>query len=185
ESGEAAMGRNPSGQVLVTGPVVNAAARLQTAAQPRQVLAGRTTHALTANTVSYGRRRRIRAKGFSTALDAHPVEGLTTRSARRTIPFVGRTNEQTILDQSLGLATSSGRPVLVTVVGEPGIGKSRLADELAAGVGALVAVLRGRPRSTTDSATFSPAATIVGDLAGIEAGDPPEKLRRLLRELVD
>ena len=185
ESGEAAMGRNPSGQVLVTGPVVNAAARLQTAAQASQILAGRTTHALTTNSVSYGRRRRIRAKGFNTSLDAFPVEGLTTRSARRTIPFVGRTNEQAILDQSLGLATSSGRPVLVTVVGEPGIGKSRLADELAAGVGALVVVLRGQARSYTDTATFSPAAAIVGDLAGIEVGDPPDKVRGLLRKLVD
>src|SRR5579872_7022307 len=67
ESGEAAMGRNPSGQVLVTGPVVNAAARLQTAAQPGQLLAGHTTHALTADKVSYGRRHRVRAKGFETA----------------------------------------------------------------------------------------------------------------------
>ncbi len=185
ESGEAAMGRNPSGQVLVTGPVVNAAARLQTAAQPSEILAGSTTHTLTANSVSYGRRRRIRAKGFNTALDAYPVEGLSTRSARRTIPFVGRTNEQAILDQSLGLATSSGSPVLVTVVGEPGIGKSRLADELAAGVGALVVVLRGQARSYTDTATFSPAAAIVGDLAGIEVGDAPERIRALLRRLVE
>ena len=185
ESGEAAMGRNPSGQMLVTGQVVNAASRLQSAAQPGQILAGSTTYALTKDSVSYGRRRRVRAKGFDAALDAYPVVGLSMRSARRTIPFVGRASEQAVLDQSLGLATSTGRPVLVTVVGEPGIGKSRLADELAAGVGALVAVLRGRPRSTTDSATFSPAATIVGDLAGIETGDPPDKVRRLLRELVD
>jgi len=184
ESGEAAMGRNPSGQVLVTGPVVNAAARLQSAAQPGQILAGATTRALTQTHVSYGRRRRVKAKGFDSALDAYPVEGLSTRSARRTIPFVGRTSEQAVLDQSLGLATSTGRPVLVTVVGEPGIGKSRLADELAAGVGALVVVLRGQPRSYTDTATFSPAAAIVGDLAGIEAGDPPEKIRRLLGGLV-
>jgi class 3 adenylate cyclase/tetratricopeptide (TPR) repeat protein len=185
ESGEAAMGRNPSGQMLVTGQVVNAAARLQSAARPSQILAGSTTHALTKDSVSYGRRRRFKAKGFDAALDAYPVEGLSTRSVRRTIPFVGRASEQAVLDQSLGLATSTGRPVLVTVVGEPGIGKSRLADELTAGVGALVNVLRGRPRSTTDSATFSPAAAIVGDLAGIEAGDPPDKVRRLLRELVD
>ena len=184
ESGVAAMGRNPSGQMLVTGPVVNAAARLQSAAEPNQLLAGTTTHALTTTKVSYGRRRRVRAKGFDEALDAYPVEGLTTRSARRTIPFVGRAGEQAILDQSLGLATT-GRPVLVTVVGEPGIGKSRLADELAAGVAAAVVVLHGQARSYTDTATFSPAAAIVGDLAGIEAGDPPEKIRRCLRELVD
>ena len=185
ESGEAAMGRNPSGQMLVTGQVVNAAARLQSAAQPGQILAGATTHALTKTHVLYGRRRRVKAKGFDSALDAFPVEGLSTRSARRTIPFVGRASEQAVLDQSLALATSTGRPVLVTVVGEPGIGKSRLADELAAGVGALVVVLHGQARSYTDTATFSPAAAIVGDLAGIEAGDPPEKIRRLLREVVD
>ncbi|GAC1644241.1 MAG: AAA family ATPase [Candidatus Dormibacteraceae bacterium] len=186
ETGEAAMGRNPSGQMLVTGPVVNAAARLQAAAQPGQILAGATTHTLTAGTVSYGRRRRIRAKGFdASSLEAFPVEGLTTRSARRTIPFVGRTSEQAILEQSLGLVGSTGRPVLVTVVGEPGIGKSRLADELAAGVGALVTVLRGQPRSYTDTATFAPATAIVGDLAGIGVGDPPEKVRALLRELVE
>ena len=184
ETGEAAMGRNPSGQMLVTGQVVNAAARLQSAARAGEILAGTTTHALTETYVSYGRRRRVKAKGFNSALDAFPVEGLSTRSARRTIPFVGRTNEQAVLDQSLGLATSTGRPVLVTVVGEPGIGKSRLADELAAGVGALVVVLHGQPRSYTDTATCSPAAAIVGDLAGIEAGDPPEKVRRLLREVV-
>src|ERR1700716_3438453 len=62
ESGEAAMGRNPSGQVLVTGPVVNAAARLQTAARPGEILAGHTTHALTTNKVAFGRRRRVKGK---------------------------------------------------------------------------------------------------------------------------
>ncbi len=185
ESGEAAMGRNPSGQVLVTGPVVNAAERLQAAAKPGQILVGQTTHALTATKVSYGRRRHIRAKGFESSLEAYPVEGLSMRSARRTIPFVGRASEQAMLDQSLGLATSKGSPVLVTILGEPGVGKSRLADEFAAGVGAMVTVLRGQPRSYTDTATFSPAAAIVGDLAGIAAGDPPDKIRRLLRELVD
>ncbi len=185
ESGEAAMGRNPSGQMLVTGPVVNEAARLQSAARPGELLAGSTTHALTATTVSYGRRRHVRAKGIDAGLDAFPVEGLTTRSARRTIPFVGRASEQAILDQSLGLTTSTGRPVLVTVLGEPGIGKSRLADELAAGVAAAVVVLRGQPRSDTDTATFSPAAAIIGDLAGIDAGDPPDKIKRRLRELAD
>src|ERR1700716_1592655 len=73
ESGEAAMGRNPSGQVLVTGQVVNAAARLQAAARPGEILAGTTTHALTATNVKFGRRRRVKAKGFESALDAYPV----------------------------------------------------------------------------------------------------------------
>jgi len=185
ESGECATGVGPAGQLLVTGPVVNAAARLQAAAQPGQVLAGQTTHALTSTTVSYGRRRRVRARGFDGVLTAFPVEGLTARSARRTIPFVGRASEQAILGESLVLASTTGKPVLVTVVGEAGIGKTRLADELGAGVGATVAVLRGRARSYTDTATFAPAAAIVGDLAVIEAGQHADEVRRRLRELVN
>ena len=183
ESGEAATGIGPAGQLLVTGPVVNTAARLQTAAQPGQLLAGPTAYALTAEKVLYGRKRRVRAKGFDVTLEAFPVESITARSARRTIPFVGRSSEQAMLGESLGLASTSGKPVLVTIIGEPGIGKSRIADELAAGLGAAVRVLRGHARSFTDSATFSPAAAIVADLAGIADEDPPNLVRSKLRAL--
>src|SRR5438093_10964976 len=105
ETGEAAVGRSPTGQLLVTGPVVNVAARLQSAAQVGQVLVGQTTYLLTNANVAYARRRRVRAKGFETALEAFAVEDLTPRSARRTIPFVGRAGEQAILGQSLGMAS--------------------------------------------------------------------------------
>ena len=183
ESGEAAVGRAPTGQLLVTGLVVNAAARLQVAAQVGQILVGQTTRLLTANNVAYGRRRRVRARGFESTLDAFPVGEITPRSARRTIPFVGRDSEQAILGQSLGLASTTGRPVLVTVVGEAGIGKSRLADELAAGVSAAVLILRGQSRSRTDTATFSPAAAIIGDLAGIGPRDEHDVIRARLHDL--
>ena len=183
ETGEAAVGRSPTGQLLVTGPVVNVAARLEAAADPGQVLVGQTTSILTSANVSYARRRRVRAKGFDSSLDAFAVEGLTPRSARRTIPFVGRANEQAILGQSLGVASTSGRPVLATVVGEAGVGKTRLADELAAGVSAAVLILRGQARALTDTATFSPAAAIIGDVAGVRAGDGPDQIRQRLGEL--
>ncbi|HET7467821.1 MAG TPA: tetratricopeptide repeat protein [Candidatus Dormibacteraeota bacterium] len=185
ESGEAATGVGPAGQLLVTGSVVNAAARLQTAALPGQVLAGPTAHTLTTNKVSFGRRRKVKAKGFDEPIEAFPVEGLTTRSTRRTIPFVNRVSEQAILGQSLGLASTTGKPVLVTIVGEPGIGKSRLVEELAAGMSASVRVLRGQPRGYGDTTTFSPLLAIVSDLACIEASDPPDVIRRCLRELVE
>ncbi len=183
ESGEAAVGSSPTGQLLVTGTVVNAAARLQAAAQPGQVLVGKTTQLLTATNVAYGRRRRIRAKGFNSPLEAFPVDEITARSARRTIPFVGRASEQAILGQSLGLASTTGRPVLVTIIGEPGIGKSRLADELAAGVSAAVMILRGQSRSQTDTATFSPAAAIIADLAALGPRDGADTIHDRLREL--
>ena len=90
ESGEAATGSGPSEQLLVTGSVVNAAARLQTAAAPGEVLVGTTAHALTRFAVSFADARDVAAKGFEEPLRAHPVQGLSTRSVRRTIPFVGR-----------------------------------------------------------------------------------------------
>ena len=185
ETGEAAVGRSPTGQLLVTGPVVNTAARLQSAAQPGQVLAGQTTYLLTNASVSYSRRRKVRAKGFDGSLEAYAVEGLTPRSVRRTIPFVDRTSEQAILGQSLGLASTTGRPVLVTVAGEAGIGKSRLIDELAAGVSAAVLILRGQSRLHTDTETFSPAAAIIADVAGIRPRDEAATIRRRLQELAE
>src|ERR1700716_3370733 len=136
ESGEAATGVGPAGQLLVTGPVVNMAARLQSAARPGQILAGQTTRALTKEAVSYGHRRLVKAKGFDVELPSFPAVALTARSARRTIAFVGRASEQAILRQSLSLTTTTGRPVLVTVLGEAGIGKSRLAAELVASLDA-------------------------------------------------
>src|SRR5437588_352620 len=160
-------------------------ARLQVAARPGEVLAGPTARALASEGIVFGRRRRVRAKGFDGPLDSFAVEGITTRSARSTIPFVDRVNEQAILGQSLGLASTSGKPVLVTVVGEPGVGKSRLAEELAAGLSASVPVLRGRARRYTDSATFSPATAIVTELAGLDGADAPEAVRAKLRQLAE
>jgi class 3 adenylate cyclase/tetratricopeptide (TPR) repeat protein len=185
ESGEAATGIGPAGQLLVTGTVVNAAARLQTAAEPGEVLAGETTLALTLDSVSYGDRRAVEAKGFDAALAGFPVEGLTPRSTRRTIPFVGRASELSILRESLARATHTGRPVLVTVLGEPGIGKTRLAEELIAGLAQEIPILVGRAGPLTDTATFAPAAAIVGDLAGLDEADPPADAKARLRRLVE
>jgi class 3 adenylate cyclase/tetratricopeptide (TPR) repeat protein len=185
ESGEAAAGIGPSGQLLVTGSVVNAAARLQTAASPGEVLVGETTHTLTEESVSYGERREVRVKGFDQELAAYPVEGLTTRSVRRTIPFVGRTSDLAILRQCLARVEATARPLLCTVLGEPGAGKSRLGDELVASLGPDVTVLMGRGQIYSDSATFAPVAAIMRELIGGDESDPAEKTRRRLREFVD
>jgi class 3 adenylate cyclase/tetratricopeptide (TPR) repeat protein len=185
DSGEAATGLGPAGQLLVTGSVVNVAARLQVAAEPGEVLVGQTTFSLTDMDVTYGPGRDVEAKGFEGDLAAFPATGLSTRSRRRTIPFVGRQSELAILRESLARVSSTGRPTLATVLGEPGIGKSRLADELVAGLGDDVTVGRGLAHAFTDTATFAPAAAIVGDLAGVDESDAPGAIRRRLHELVE
>ena len=185
ETGEAATGVGPTGQLLVTGQVVNAAARLQTAGQPGEVLVGATTYALTTDAVSFGNKQEVEAKGFVDALPAYPVEALTTRSSRRTIPFVGRANELDILRGSIARVNATSSPLLVSILGEPGVGKSRLADELLAGLGSDVTVLQGRAYAYGDTATFAPVTAIVREIAGIEDEMAPDEAMRRLQEVVD
>jgi class 3 adenylate cyclase/tetratricopeptide (TPR) repeat protein len=185
ETGEAATGVGPTGQLLVTGQVVNAAARLQSAAQPGQVLVGATTHALTKDAVSFGPQQEVEAKGFAGTLQAYQVDQLTTRSARRTIPFVGRANEMDILRGSVARVKATASPLLVSIMGEPGVGKSRLADELLAGLDSDVTILRGRAGTYGDTATFAPVTAIVREIAGIEDDMAPEEAMRRLQDVVD
>ena len=149
------------------------------------MLVGELARALTETSVSFAEARTVPAKGFDTELAAFPVQGLTTRSARRTIPFVGRADELALLRQSFARVQATGTPMLFTVVGEPGIGKSRLLDEFGAGVDPGVLTLVGRSSLISDSATFAPIASMVRDAAGIDDGDLPEKARRRLTELLD
>ena len=185
ETGEAATGLGPTGQLLATGPVVNAAARLQTAAQPGEVLIGATTYALTTDALSVDDARDVDAKGFTRTLTAYPVRDLSTRSARRTIPFVGRGNELDILRGSFARVRATASPLLVTILGEPGVGKTRLADELLAGLEEDVKVLRGRTRSYGDTATFAPVTAIVRELSGIEDDMDHEEAMDSLRSVID
>ena len=185
ESGEAATGAGPSEQLLVTGSVVNAAARLQTAAAPGEVLVGATARALTRTAVSFGEGRDVEAKGFVEPLHAHPVAGLTTRSVRRTIPIVGRDAELTRLREEFHRVAKVGAPSLVTIVGESGAGKSRLADEFFAGLDPEIVVLHGHEQVAAGSATFAPVAAIVRQLAGVGDDDSPAEVAQRLREFVE
>jgi tetratricopeptide (TPR) repeat protein len=127
----------------------------------------------------------VQAKGFEEGLTAFPVEGLSTRSTRRTIPFVGRADELALLRRSFSRVVRAGRPMLVTVAGEPGIGKTRLVEEFLASIGPDVTVLVGRSELSGDSATFGPASSIVCEAAGIQDDDTREKALRRVRELLE
>ena len=78
---------------------------------------------------------------------------------------------------------AGGSPSLVTIVGEPGSGKSRLADELLAGLEPGVVALHGHGQVAAGT-SFAPVAAIVRQLSGIDEGDDPERAMARLRELV-
>ena len=106
------------------------------------------------------------------------MEALTTRSARRTIPFVGRASELTILrDGFARVARHAVGRCWSPCSAKSGIGKSRLADEFVAGLDTDVhGVGRPQPRSHSDTRDVRPdrhhgRAT----LAGIDGGEPPDE----------
>ena len=117
---------------IVLGAEVNLAARLQQAAEPGEVLVGETTHQLAANAVVFGPERRIAAKGFEDEVRAWPVEKLEARSSRRSIPLVNRRRELALLGETFERVVETSRAHLVTLLGEPGIGKSRVVEEFLA-----------------------------------------------------
>jgi len=119
---------------FVTGEAVNIAARLEQAAGPGEIVLGPTVRRLTAGTVEVEDAGPVELKG-------RPGELWTWRALRpleATRPvaaawFVGREEELELLENALARAIRDRRAQLVTVFGEPGIGKSRLVREFTDG----------------------------------------------------
>ncbi len=187
-SGPVAVGTVPPrgpGQSLVSGAAVNMAARLQQAAEPGEVLVGETTYQLTRDAVEFGPAREVPAKGFGQGVEARPVVAVSARTTRRTIPLVGRSREVALLRDTLDRAVETSRAHLVTLLGETGIGKSRLVQELAARVPEGTTVLEGRTGEFEDDVTFAPIAEMVRQELSMGPEATAEELRDRLREVVE
>ena len=169
----------------MSGAAVNLAARLQQAAAPNEILVGDTTRQLTRYSVAFGEPRVVRAKGFREEVRAWPVEALSTRSSRRTIPLVGREREMRLLQDTFDRVRDSSRAHLLTVLGEAGIGKSRLVDELAARLPEDTKLLSGRTGDFEEDVTYAPVAQMLRREVGLPRDAPSEDVRARLREIVD
>ena len=185
DSGPAVVGAGPADQLLVSGPTVNLAARLQQSAAPGEILAGDTTRQLTEGSVAYAASRSVDAKGFDEPVTVWPVSALSTRSTRRTIPLVGRRRDLALLGEMLARARETSRLHLVTVMGEPGIGKSRLIDEFVESLPEDVRVLRGRVSRFEEDAPFAPLADMLRKEIGAERSTTPEEERTLLHATLE
>jgi class 3 adenylate cyclase/tetratricopeptide (TPR) repeat protein len=119
----------------VVGDTVNVAARLQSAARPGSVTVGERTMRATSEAVRYEALEPLALKGKAEPVPAWEAGGLIAPQAvvraapARESPLVGRDDELAALETLYGRVVREGAPQLVTLVGEAGVGKSRLLRE--------------------------------------------------------
>jgi class 3 adenylate cyclase/tetratricopeptide (TPR) repeat protein len=171
-----------SRETFVTGDAANVAARLEQAAASGEVLLGVTTYRLVRGAVRVEPLGPVEAKGKSVPVAAFRLlelagEQLGSRWKSR---LVGRAEELAALDREFEQTVAEGRCRLVTVVGEPGVGKSRLVAELAERIGPRARVVRGACLSYGEGITFWAVAQIVRELAGIRDEDSAVQAREKL-----
>ncbi len=134
-SGEVLAGQVGDGYTVI-GDSVNVAARLQAAARPGSVTVGEMTHRLTRGTIEYDALEPLSLKGKSEPVSAWEavrllVSGTGTRGTRVAAPMIGREDESSLLTSLFDRVVTEQRPHLVTVIGQAGVGKSRLLRDLA------------------------------------------------------
>jgi len=186
-TGEAIVALNASperGETFVAGDVVNTAARLQSASPVGAVLVGEETYVGTRGSIEYRPAQPIVAKGKEAPVQAWLALRATAAIGERPaaqVPMIGRERELGVLTGVWERVVDEGRSHFVTVFGPAGIGKSRIALELAqlvAGQGGRV--IRGRSTPYGASSPYGAFAQQVKQTARIfdsdDAADAREKL---------
>jgi class 3 adenylate cyclase len=175
-SGEVVTGDSEGAEFLVTGGAVVVGARLEENAEPGEILVGPLTQEMTRSRITYGSVRTIDAKGMG-RIEAAPALGRS--SARQFLlqtktPFVGRDAELRILSEARVRATR--RPHLVTIFGDAGIGKSRLATEFVARLGSEISA-RIACLPYGHAITYWPLQELMRAEAGIAPTDTRDQAR--------
>ena len=193
-----ALDMDPSGgQGMVAGDVVNTASRLQQAAPVDGILVGETTYRATERVIEYSESEPVRAKGKAEPIPVWEAVAARARlgvdvQQRGAAPLVGRGEELDWLTDGLARTLRERRTQLVTLVGVPGIGKTRLVWELAQAVDAdpnlIVYWRQGRSLPYGEGVAFWAVGEMVKAQAGIletDSGEAAEaKLRETLADLI-
>jgi class 3 adenylate cyclase len=173
EAGEVVVG----GEALATGDVMSTTARLEQAAQPGEILVGGSARLLTRRAVVYEGPRLIEAKGKAEGVEAWLAVTIEPEPRWRQARLIGRERELATLAGAFERAVHDTQPEVVVVLGEPGIGKSRLAEEFASRVARRAVVLRGACFPYRHASALLPLAQVVRS----EFGGSPEKLAAGIR----
>jgi adenylate cyclase len=172
----------------VTGDTVNTAARLQSAAEAGDILVSDATFQLTHHAFAFAPREEIRVKGKSEPVAVHRLLGplAAPRSARGLAglglfaPLVGREHELRRMQAAFD-ETRAGRAQVLSLIGEPGAGKSRLQREFFARLEAAGrlegATIRRAACSALGEQTYGAVAALLRDAYRVEHGDSVEVTR--------
>jgi tetratricopeptide (TPR) repeat protein len=159
-----------SDQALATGDAMNVAARLQHAAQPGEVLVDAPTVQLVRGSALVEPTSPFELWGKAEPLDAYRLLDVVVAPTRRHVTaFVGRAPELTFLRDAWDHVREDRRCELVTVVGEAGVGKSRLVAEFLHSIDPLT--VRGRCLPYGDGITYWPVVEVLNQLDAVP-GDP-------------
>ncbi|HEY3247990.1 MAG TPA: AAA family ATPase [bacterium] len=176
------------GEFLVTGEAVHLAARLQAAADPGAVIIDARTQRNTADIVDARPIGPLDLKGFAQPVDAWAVTAVSAdiERPRRALraPLVGRDEELQLLQTVLQRVVRDRRAAMVTIIGDAGVGKSRLFAEFRAALPAGTVILQGRSLPYGSNVAFSALVDALKRAAGIQDAGPQEEARDRLRQFV-
>ncbi len=192
-TGETAVTVGAIGQGMVAGDIVNTASRLQSVAPPGAVLVGEATYRSTHEAIAYEQAGEQMLKGKQSPVPAWRAtavvakRGGSGRSDTLEPPFTGRDEELLLLKDLFHATEREGKPRLVSVIGQAGIGKSRLAWEFEKYIDGVVDTVwwhTGRSPAYGEGISYWALAEMVRSRAGIAEADSPEVARRRLGESV-
>jgi len=187
-TGEVIAGDPSLGQDFATGEAVVVAQRLESLAEPGEVLLGDSTFQLVRDLVDVEPLPPLVVKGRRAPVGAWRLVGLPGegRRASRDLDslLVGRVAELAHLRRAFAEAVGERRCRLVTILGDAGVGKSRLAAELQADVESTALVLHGRCLPYGRGITYWPVAEIVRAATGISESDTPEQAESKIQSLL-
>ncbi len=174
-TGEVVAGVGDGPDLLASGDPVNVASRLQGAARPGEVLLGEQTYLLVRDAVDVEPAGALSLKGKAEPVSAFRLRSVAMDGAAPARPaeadLVGRQAELEALARAFEECSGARRSRLVTVIGEPGVGKSRLAAEFVQSSARDATVLTGRCLPYGEGITYWPLAEAVRQIAGIRPDD--------------
>jgi class 3 adenylate cyclase/tetratricopeptide (TPR) repeat protein len=190
ESGEVVVGDPFGGATMATGDAMNLAARLEQGAEPGDIVIGAAVHEHVRDLVEAEPLGQLDIRGRGETLGAWRVHGISAEVGRPRgvpgleAPMTGRDEELSLLVDAGRRAQRERKAILFTILGVPGVGKSRLVREAGARLAADGwSIVRGRCLPYGDGITYWPVADMLRGLAAIDIDATPDEARARLAEI--